>query len=124
MLDKPEPGFYKLKRKSGFYVAARIRYEPPRDPVTGETLDRSFYFYGEIDGRPDPEPDIAGRGGSSLTQVIWIDGVRITEEEYNYLLADRAWVRDYAPHLPEARVDEKIDLGKLSPDVLFGKKSK
>jgi hypothetical protein len=117
ILAQPQPGFYKLSLvKGGVLVGARITYGPTCDPDTGEALDRSWFFAGEINGKPDtnprPEP-------SDAVYMIWERGIRITEDEFNYLIDHRAWAAQHQPHLPEADPRKPVDLRTLDPNILL-----
>jgi hypothetical protein len=112
-VGQPRAGFFKVclcrRRQPGqgrVYVAAEIRYEPTRDPETGELLDRSWYYLAVIDGRvrdkPSPTP-------SSRVWFIWHTGIEIGFDEFEFLLADRRWARRYAPEEPEANPTEPVD---------------
>lgn len=105
-VDQPQPGYYKTKLvRGGPWVPARIWWEPPLDPVTGELLDRPPMLLAERAGKPvDPYelwPHVAGR--------------EISEAEYRYLVDDAAWCQEWAPHEPQARPRERVDLNELQP---------
>lgn len=56
-IGTPTPGLYRTRLvKGGPWVAARIWSEPPTDPVTGETLDRSWVLRCSVDGRGLVDP--------------------------------------------------------------------
>ncbi len=49
--DQPVPGFYSVRlRRGAAPCVAEIRWEQPLDPVTGETLDRSYRYTVRING--------------------------------------------------------------------------
>lgn len=109
---KPETGFYAYRFvKTAPEVAARITYAPTLDPDTGEALDRSFHWAVEINGQADINADIVP---SDTVWSVYMFGRRIEEAEYRYLLADRNWAREHAPHLPEANPRAKIDPMKVA----------
>jgi hypothetical protein len=95
----------------GPLVAARITYGPAIDPVTGETLDRSWLWSAEVNGelvaQPSPDPEAA--------QVfrIWHSGDPCTEAEFHYRLDLKTWAEIHAPGAPEANPREAIDLTTL-----------
>jgi hypothetical protein len=116
-VGKPEPGFFKLRLvKGGPLVGARITHGPTIDPDTGETLDRSPFYAGEINGKPDPDPRPEP---SDAVWKIWEHGERIGEDEYRFLIADRAWVAQHEPHRPEANPTKPVDLATLNPRLLL-----
>lgn len=105
-VSAPEPGFFRIRlEKDKAPVAARIRYEPTRDPVTNEPLDRTWWWSAEIRGapadRPSPSP-------TRWVEKIWTSGARLTEAEY-YLLLDA----EYEPDSPQAQ--ESVDVKRLRP---------
>lgn len=112
-VGQPRAGFFRVclcrRRKPGqgrVYVGAEIIHEPTRDPDTGELLDRSWYYRAVIDGKvrdkPSPSP-------SSRVWFIWHSGIEISQEEYEFLVADRRWARRWAPGEPEANPTEPVD---------------
>ena len=111
-VDRPVPGWYRLKLvKGGCWVGAEIRFEPPRDPVTNELLDRSWRWYAVVDGRADPVRD---HGLQPTKRVWWVYnyGQPVAREIHDWLVADRAHARAWRPDSPEANPLKRIDLGK------------
>ncbi len=106
IINKPIPGFFKMRLvKGGPWVPALIYRPCPLElhPETFQWIDRWPHLKAEIDGMP------------VSVDRIWTSGRIIPVAEYLYLTADRAWVRQYAPDLPEARPKEAIDIGTLPP---------
>lgn len=109
---KPEPAFLAVRKvKKGVEIGARIAYEPSRDPDTGEFLDRSYYWTLYEDERiveqcPQPGDRLLG---------AWEGGRRIEENEYNHLVAVRAWDREYDPASPGANPRKPVNLRELPP---------
>jgi hypothetical protein len=91
--DQPVAGFYRTRLKSGgVHVAVRVWFGPPKDPVTGEELDRSHRWQAEANG-----------------SYIDLDRVwpkcadePIGAQEYAYLLARSEWASEHAPESPQA----------------------
>lgn len=111
--DRPDPGFYKVRLvKGGPHVAARITWAPATDPVTGEMLDRSWFWTVTINEEPVANPStcpwLAG------AERVFL-GERIDEAEYQFLLKVRSWAVRSAPDAPEANPRERIDLTKMRP---------
>lgn len=102
----PTAGLYKMRLvKGGPWCPVRLWRGFGADPVTGEILERCWMWRAEINGR---ENDID-------RAWPWCAGHRIPQSEYDYLLAVHGHAAKYAPHLPEARPREKIDLHRLPP---------
>jgi hypothetical protein len=111
-IDRPEPGFFKLRLVRGGPFVAAVIFMPcpmvPADPDIhpGEwctPLDRSRHLEARIDGRP-AAPD-----------RVWIGGRPIDSREYRYLIEGAAWDRSYAPEAPAANPTRAIDLTQLPP---------
>ena len=106
IINRPEPGFFKMRLvKGGPWVPALVYRPCPLEmhPETFQWIDRVYHLEAEIDGM------------AANVDRIWTSGQRITAAEYLYMKADRVWVRQYAPHLPEARPEETMDINKLPP---------
>lgn len=51
--DAPIAGYYRMRlRSGGVFVAIRIWFGPPRDPLTGEVMDRSHRWQATANGKP------------------------------------------------------------------------
>ena len=105
------PRHYKTRLvRNGPWVAVRVAFEPPRDPETGEALDRSYMWSIEIDGElarsPSPDPAIAG---VHVVEAM----VAIDEAEFRYLSATSRHAKTNDPRYPEARPREPIDIRRL-----------
>lgn len=107
------PGFYKRQLvRNGPYVACQIHHETARDPETGEALDRSWYWWAEIDGQL-AGPVSPSALASDDVWAIHLYGVPITRGEYDDLLGRAEHARGHAPHLPEANPRAPIKLHRL-----------
>lgn len=102
----PEEGFYRGRMvKNGPWVPIRIWYQFPLDPVTGEELDRSGEWK-------------ALRLGQEIHPLdVWpfCSSERISESEYEFLLADHQWHAAYDPDAPQARPRDPINLRSMNP---------
>lgn len=101
VISRPEPGYWAIVLvKGGPTVAARIFiHQTAHEPGEPENLmERSPLLSAEINGEP------------VAVDEVWLRrGRPITKAEHDFLVADRAWVREHAAHLPEARPTEKVD---------------
>ena len=80
-------------------VGAIIFIPCPIDPFYGFPMDRSRHMDAMINGKLC---DVAR---------VWLSkSVRITQAEYEFLLADRAWASAYAPTTPEANPSKKLNI--------------
>lgn len=99
-VDRPIAGFYRMALRSGAApVGIHIRFGQPKDPLTGELLDRSLRWQAEANGEP-----------VELEQV-WPRCAReaIDEREYRFLTERAAWARENAPASPHANPRQRID---------------
>jgi hypothetical protein len=86
--ETPVAGYYRMRlRNGGAHVGVRIWYGPPRDPVTGEEMDRSWRWQ----ALRNEEPIDIDRVWPACAREV------ITEIEYNRLCSLIAWARRHAP---------------------------
>lgn len=98
--DQPIAGFYRMRlRSGGVMVGIRIWFGQPKDPVTGEIMDRSLRWQAEANG-----------GAIDLDRV-WprCAGDPVTEAEHDYLMKLQAWGEAHAPAGPQANPDKPVD---------------
>lgn len=110
VITEPVAGYYRRRLvKGGVWMPVKLWFGPPLDPETGEELDRSWRWQA-MDG----DKLVAG---DAEIQDVWTRCCRepINATEYFYLVADRAWCRENAPHLPEASPHKPIDLNQIQP---------
>lgn len=100
-VDQPEPGFYRRKLvKGGPFVGVAIFYACPMDPESGEPMQRSRHLLCQVNGEwSDP-----------VDQWSWVAGSRVTQAEYEYLLADAAHAMEFRPAAARANPRRAIDL--------------
>lgn len=103
----PIPGLYKLRLvKGGPYVAAKITWGPPLDPIDGTVLDRAprwnAFLDGELIGEPGPCPHKSG------AFRIW-PAHSIDQAEYDYMIAISKWAKANAPNDPAANPTKPLD---------------
>lgn len=98
---EPTAGTYQISLvRGGPKVGILIWHGPPKDPVTGEELDRSWRWQAEANGEP-----------IDLDRVWPACGREpITAAEYAYLTANARWAARHAPQLPAANPLRPIDL--------------
>ena len=97
-IDRPEPGSWAVRQtKGGVEVAARIFWcgHEPGEPTN--LLERPF-LDAEINGERVPPSRVWERRGRPLS-----------EADYRWMLADRAWAREHAPHDPAANPHQPVD---------------
>ncbi len=100
--------------KRGPVVAAKLWYDVPSDPDTGEPLDRSPRWQALLNGIAcDIFAVIVEFDG--LTGEPIIKGEEIDEIEYRRLLATAAWSVRRNPNAPEASPRTPIDMNRLPP---------
>jgi hypothetical protein len=105
-IDRPEPGFFRMRLvRGGVFVGARIYRPCPMHPETCEALDRWFDLEAEIDGEP---ADVLR---------VWESGDPITPAEFAYLDARGAWARRVVPDHPFANPRRPVTWAEIP--VLF-----
>lgn len=116
--EKPMPGLYAWRFvKGAVEVGAEIRYAPTPDPdFPDNPQDRSPLWWANVNGQEDPEPQPTP---SETVWSIYVFGRRIDRAEYQFLLADREWAREHAPHRPEANPTKPVDLRTMDPRLLL-----
>ena len=99
-VDAPVAGWYRIWPAGALASGIRIWHGFPRDPVTGEELDRSPRWQAERDGTY-----------VELAEV-WPKAAKdpITQAEYEYLVGRVEWGRKHAPDSPQAQPRRKVDL--------------
>ena len=98
--DHPIAGYYRTRlRSGGVSVGVRIFYGAPKDPVTGEIMDRSHRWQAEVNGFY-VEMD-----------TVWpkCAADRIDRAEYDYLTQVQSWAVTNAPDSPQANPRRKIN---------------
>ena len=112
-LSRPAPGLYRWRAvKGGPVVAATIEYGPPRDPETGEPLDRCWYWQALVSGQPVGDPEVVP---SDTVWAIHESGELIDQQTYDLLVAQAAWDREHKPDAPMANPRKRIDLMGVEP---------
>lgn len=111
-ISRPRPGLFKVRLvKNGPWLPARLIYAPARDPLTGERLDRSWYWSAYVNGRllaaPSPDP------GRARVDDVWLSGRPITLNEFRFLQRQLAFDRHFAPAAADPR--SPIDVRAIPP---------
>lgn len=109
-VDTPQPGYFRLRRRGYPDRPAAIIHAPSNDPVTGQPLDRSYWWAALIDGLPVGEPSPAP---GTEVMSIWHYGEPISAEEYTFMVADAEWCRAHAPAEPRANPRQRVDLRSM-----------
>ena len=100
-VDLPTEGFYRHRMvKGGHPVGVKIWFGQPKDPITGELMDRSLRWQAEINGRP---ADI---------DSLWprVAGSPIDQAEHDYLASINSWAAENAPEHAAADPRKPVDL--------------
>jgi DNA polymerase I len=104
VMHKPEPGMWALRlAKGGVEVAARIFWIDHEPGLPENLLDQPF-LDAEINGeRVHPDR-------------VWHSKIRaIDRAEYDFLVADRKWAKEHAPHDPAANPYQPVDPMTVKP---------
>lgn len=98
--DKPKTGFFKMRLAKGAPEVGALIFIPcPIDPFYGFPMDRPRHIEAMINGKP-----------CDVDRVWLSKAERISQAEYEFLLADRAWASAYAPSTPEANPSKKLNI--------------
>lgn len=98
-IDDPQPGYWAMRvAKGGVEVGARIYWCDHEPGEPGNKLERPF-LDAEINGVRVPPSRVWEHRGRA-----------VNEAEYRFLVADRAWARQYKPSSPEANPEKAVDL--------------
>lgn len=106
--DVPVAGLYRMRMRSGgVWCGVRIWFGQPKDPITGEMLDRSLRWQAEINGEY-----------ADLDRV-WPKCAAdpITEAEHRHLVATRDWAVQHLPDSALANPMRRLD--PLTSPTLF-----
>lgn len=98
--DLPIAGLYKMRlRSGGMPVGIRIWFGQPKDPVTGELMDRSLRWQAEANGRAI---DLDRAWPRCADQPI-------DAKEHAYLTSLQSWGEEQAPDSPQADPTRRVD---------------
>lgn len=104
-IDLPTPGYWAVRlTRGGVEVGAAIlRLQTVVEPGEADNrMERSSHWIAYLNGK------------IVSVETVWMKrGRKITEAEYNYLVADRAWAARYAPSSPEANPDKPVSAEQL-----------
>lgn len=109
-VSEPVAGFYRGRLVSdGVIGGIRLWYGPPKDPVTGEEMDRSHRWQAEFDG------------AYVEFDRVWplCAGSPISEADYRALVARREWAKKNSPDSAYADPTKKIDRLSTNTPLLF-----
>lgn len=109
-VDQPQAGFYKRRFiRGGPWVAVKLWKGPPRDPVTGEELERSHRWQAVVDGKFIAD--------ETAVLETWIScaGHPITEDEHKAIVRKTGTAVYSAPESPEANPHQRVDLRSIPP---------
>jgi hypothetical protein len=105
--DAPIAGLYKMRlRSGGVFVGISIRFGPARDPLTGEELDRSYFWHAEANGAPIDMEEVWPRCAADP----------IDQAEADYLATLQDWGRETGH---AALADPRKRLDPLNSPLLF-----
>ena len=112
-IDRPEPGFFKLRMVSAGPFVPAIIYRTCHCTVNGGDDSAPHPWRGTCDRYPRLEAEINGKSVEVLR--VWQSGRPIDQAEHEYLCADREWCHRHAPARLEAATPRdyfRVDLMK------------
>lgn len=99
-VETPVPGFYRMRlRGGGVFAGIRVWFGQPKDPVTGELLDRSLRWQAESNGDYVDFDDVWPQCAKE----------RISEAEYHRYCKRQAWAQSHAPSSAYADPKRRYD---------------
>jgi hypothetical protein len=107
LIGRPLPGYWAVRLRSrAVEVGARIYWhQTTHEPGEAQNeMERSRILSAEINGERVNPQDLWERRGRA-----------ISEAEYRYLIADRAWAATYAPTDPAADPAQPVNLATAKP---------
>lgn len=107
-IDRPEIGWWLMRfgeRGSALVPASILLLRTTHEPGDeSNAMDRSAHWCGFINGKPVP------------WDTVWLRrGKPISRQEHDYLVADSAWSRQYAPREPSADPERTVNLREIAP---------
>ena len=112
MTDIPyQCGFYRIRLvHGGVFVPARVEFGIAKDPLTGETLDRSPLWTVTVGDKVRSCPD------QITAFAIWPTGrgERIDEAEYEHMRALAEHARRHEPDMPQANPSAPVDWSRTT----------
>lgn len=107
-VEKPMPGYYRMRLRGGaVWGVVKIWWGQPADPITGETLDRSYrwqaHFNGELIEFDRAWPACARQPA--------------TEADYHNAIRRQEWAQQHAP--TSAYADPRARLDPLDAPLTF-----
>lgn len=100
---EPQCGYFKRKlAKGAAWMPVRIYLH--------QALDES----GELTEPEEIRCEVAGKVRDPVDQWTWVCAEPITKQQYDYMMAVKAWAEQHASDQPEANPYEKIDHNKLA----------
>lgn len=107
-VSEPQAGFYRMRmRAESHFVGVRVWFGAPKDPVTGEELDRSLRWQAEVNGR---YVDLDRVWPACATDPI-------SQDEHDHLMGLQTWAETHAPDSAIANPNRKLDL--LTAPLVF-----
>lgn len=103
--EDPECGWFQTRlTEGGPFVPCRIWLHQDIDDATGELMDDEQYRC-EVDDR---EVDVEAHWP-------WLCGSPISQQKWQYMVANREWARSHAPNEPAADGRKPVDWLKTPP---------
>lgn len=105
---EPRAGYFKTRLvRGGPKAGVRLFYGPPRDPHTGEEMDRSWRWQAEVNGQREE------------LDRVWPGCMReeIDKTEYNYLSRTQKHALSTDPYNPLASPKKAVDWETASPPL-------
>ncbi|KKK66830.1 hypothetical protein LCGC14_2960120 [marine sediment metagenome] len=118
-IDRPEPGFFKMRQTRGGPWVPAIIYRTCHCTVNGGDDNWSHKWRESCDRHPYPSSDLEAEIDGKSVEVtrVWPWGRPIDQAEYEYLCGDRDWCRRHAPERLEAATPRDYFRVDLLPPI-------
>jgi len=95
---EPQPGWFTRRLvQGGPLVAARIWMHQEIDAETGD-----------LTAPEELRCEVGGKARDAIDEWTYLADSPITEADYNYMMADAAWLKQHHPGAPEANPHERV----------------
>lgn len=109
-VDRPEPGYFRMRLvRRGPFVACRI-WRCCSCTVNGGDENEQHDWQATCDRFPQLTATVNGEDRSEKLSKVWTYGKPIKRSEYDFMVADAAWLRQHDPEDAKATPTAPVDI--------------